>query len=108
MKFQVKTGSESHTTERRGAMVEVNGKPIYQALKAIEQEWDLVGNKGKHGKWCVAKYEIPEGSKVVFKATANGKPAIEFSFVVGATSEKVDVDGYKYGSDICGWIVECQ
>jgi hypothetical protein len=30
MKVQVKTGCEWHTTERRGAMVTVNGVPIYR------------------------------------------------------------------------------
>lgn len=54
MKFQVKTGSEWHTTERRGAMVTVNGKPIYEALKTLNKpEWELVGNKGKRG-WIVS------------------------------------------------------
>jgi hypothetical protein len=104
IKVQVKTGSEWHTTERRGAMVKVNGKPIYQVLNPVSQEWELVGNKGKHGKWCVAEYELPVGAKIEFSATANGRDAITHSFVVGEVSS-VDVDGYGYGSDICGWIV---
>lgn len=103
-KFQIKTGSEWHTTERRGAMVTVNGVEIYKALKPLSQEWEMVGNKGKHGKWCISEYEIQEGSKVEFKATANGRDPIVFNFVVGQT-ESVDVDGFTYGSDTCGWIV---
>ena len=104
MKVQVKTGSEWHTTERRGAMVAVNGLPIYQALRATTQEWELVGNKGKHGKWCIAEYELPVGSKVVFEATANGRDKITHSFVVGDV-KSVDIDGYSYRQSTCGWIV---
>lgn len=103
-KFQVKTGSEWHTTERRGAMVTVNGVEIYKALKPLSQEWEMVGNKGKHGKWCIAEYEIPAGARVEFKATANGRDPIVFNFVVG-DGQSVDVDGFSYGSDTCGWIV---
>lgn len=106
MKVQVKTGSEWHTTERRGAMVTVNGVPIYQALKPTSSEWELVGNKGKHGKWCIAEYELPVGAKIEFKATANGRETITYSFVVGLGHiNTVDVEGYKYSNDICGWIV---
>jgi len=101
--FQVKTGSEWHTTERRGAMVAVNGKPIYEALKAKSQKWSEVGTKGRHGKWCVAEYEIPVGSAVTFTATANGREKIEKSFIV--SDEAIDFDGYDYASDTCGWIV---
>lgn len=108
MKFQVKTGSEFHTTERRGAMVSVDGKAIYEILKASTQEWEMIGTKGRHGKWCIAEYEIPEGSKVTFKAAANGKPSIEHSFTVGENlDDSIDFEGYKYGGDICGWIVKC-
>jgi hypothetical protein len=104
MKVQIKIGSEWHTTERRGAMVTVNGQPIFKALKALSQEWELVGNKGKHGKWCIAEYELPIGAQVEFSATANGKEKITYSFVVGAINS-VDVDGYTYSNDTCGWIV---
>jgi hypothetical protein len=102
--FQVKTGSEWHTTERRGAMVTVNGQPIYKALKAKSQKWSEVGSKGRHGKWCIAEYEIPEGANVTFTATANGKEKIEESFVV-SDDAVIDFDGYDYASDTCGWIV---
>lgn len=101
--FQVKTGSEHHTTERRGAMVKVDGKPIYEALRAKSQSWTEVGNKGRHGTWCVAEYDIPVGAAVVFTATANGRKKIEHSFVV--SNESIDFDGYKYGGSTCGWIV---
>lgn len=105
-RYQVKTGSEWHSTERRGAMVTVNGEVIYKVLKAQSQEWEQIGNKGKHGKWCVAVYEIPVGSRVEFRATANSRDDIISSFVVGTEgSDDIDVDGYTYGSDICGWIV---
>ncbi len=104
MKIQVKIGSEWHTTERRAAMVLVNGRPIYQALKSLCQEWEEIGNKGKHGKWCIAEYELPIGVKVEFSATANGRDKIAYSFVVGAVTS-VNVDGYSYGGDICGWII---
>lgn len=102
--FQVKTGSEWHTTETRGAMVTVNGEPIYKALKAKSQKWTEVGNKGRHGKWCIAEYDIPVGSTVTFTATANGKEKIEESFVV-SDDTVIDFDGYDYASDTCGWIV---
>lgn len=108
MRYEVRTGSEWHSTERRGAMVEVNGRPIYKVLKPACQEWLDVGNKGKHGKWCVAEYEIPVGSLVKFTATANGRPPIVAEFVVGEVGSKdIDVEGYKYGAGdrICGWIV---
>lgn len=105
MRVQVKTGSESHTTNWRSSLVRVNGKPIYEVLKPISKpEWELVGNRGKHGKWCVAEYELPIGSKVEFVAKANSKEPIEFKFKVGETQE-VDVEGYLYNGEICGWIV---
>ena len=105
MKVQVKTGSESHTTNWRLAMVTVNGKPMYEVLKPLSKpEWELVGNKGKHGKWCIAEYELPVGSKVKFVAKANGQDPKEFEFVVGDI-DRVDVNGYEYNKDICGWIV---
>ena len=105
MKVQVKTGSEWHTTETRSAMVKVDGKPIYEALKPLEKPtWELVGNKGRHGKWCIAEYELPSGAKIEFKANANECKPIQFSFVVGEIQD-VDVDGYVYNNDICGWIV---
>lgn len=103
MRFQVKTGSESHTTEWRSAMVTINGVEIYKALKPLTSEWELVGNKGKHGKWCIAEYEIPSGSHVVFTAKANSRSPIIQEFIVG--SEEHDYEGYKYNNDICGWIV---
>lgn len=105
--FQTKTGSESHTTEWRSAAVTVNGEPIYQSKivkKIAKDEWEDIGNKGKHGKWCVSRYAIPEGARVEFVAKANGREPIEFSFIVG-DGQKVDVDGYTYRQDICGWIV---
>lgn len=86
-------------------MVTVNGRPIYEALKPQGvPEWEQIGNKGKHGRWCVAEYNIPAGSKVEFKATANSKKPIIETFVA-AEGLKVDFDGYTYGSDTCGWIV---
>jgi hypothetical protein len=105
MLFQVKTGSEWHTTERRSSMVTVGGKPIYQVLKPLSSEWEDIGNKGKHGKWCVSEYEIPMGSHVVFKATANGRPNKIEEFIVSEKSINVDIDGYMYGNSICGWII---
>jgi hypothetical protein len=105
MLAQIKIGSEWHTTERRGAMVEVNGVPIYKALKPIgKPQWEMIGNKGKHGKWCVAFYDIPIGSRVQFVATANNKDGINESFVVSENTD-IDIEGYQYGSDICGWVV---
>jgi hypothetical protein len=101
--FQTKTGSEWHSTETRGAMVTVNGQPIYKALKAKSQSWSEVGSKGRHGKWCIAEYDIPVGSNVTFVATANGKERIEKSFIV--SDESIDFDGYDYANDTCGWIV---
>ena len=105
MRVQVKTGSEWHTTERRG--VKVNGKLVYEALKPLSKpEWELVGNKGRHGNWCIAEYEIPKGTSVEFKATANGREDIVANFIAGEIPS-VDIDGYTYGngSCTCGWIV---
>ncbi|MEW6498557.1 MAG: hypothetical protein AB1589_39575, partial [Cyanobacteriota bacterium] len=79
-------------------------EPIFKALKALSQEWEEVGNKGKHGKWCIAEYELPVGAQVEFCATANGKDKITQSFVVGAINS-VNWDGYSYSNDTCGWIV---
>jgi hypothetical protein len=105
MKVQTKTGSESHTTNWRSATVTVNGKPIYEVLKPlVKPEWELVGNKGNHGKWCISEYELPVGAKVKFVAKANGQDPKEFEFVVGEI-KSVDVDGFTYGGGICGWIV---
>lgn len=85
-------------------MITVNGRPIYEALKASSSEWEEIGCKGRHGRWCVAEYKIPSGSNVEFKATANGKKPIVKNFVA-ADDLKVDFDGYTYGADTCGWIV---
>jgi len=105
MKVQIKTGSEHHTTNWRSAMVRVNGKPIYEVLKPLSKpDWEMVGNKGNHGKWCVAEYELPVGANVEFVAKANSQENIEFSFTVGQVPS-IDIEGYKYNGDICGWIV---
>lgn len=102
-RFQICTGSEYHSTEHRGAMVTVDGNPIYQVYKAETAEWSLVGNKGAHGKWCIAEYLLPENLEIVFKATANGKKPIVETFVVGQGI--IDIDGYDYAGSPCGWIV---
>jgi hypothetical protein len=104
--YQVKTGSEWHTTERRGAMVTVDGQEIFKALKPKSSDWEMIGNKGKHGKWCIAEYEIPVGVQVEFRATGNGRKDIVKTFIVGQEgSDDIDVDGYNYNNTICGWIV---
>lgn len=109
MKVQIKTGSESHTTEWRSAKVLIDGKPIYEVLKPLNKEWELVGNKGRHGKWCICEYEIPVGSKVEFVAKANRCEDIVLKFVVGVGEDRtIDVEGYKYNNSICGWIVEIE
>jgi hypothetical protein len=105
MKVQVKTGSEHHTTNWRSAMVRVNGKPIYEVLKPLTKpEWEMVGNRGNHGKWCVTEYELPLGAIIEFVAKANSQEPIEFKFKVGQIPS-VDVEGHKYSNAICGWIV---
>jgi len=105
MKVQVKTGSEHHTTNWRSAMVRVNGKPIYEVLKPLTKpEWEMIGNKGNHGKWCVTEYELPLGAIIEFVAKANSQEPIEFKFKVGQIPS-VDVEGHKYSNAICGWIV---
>lgn len=105
MKVQVKTGSEHHTTNWRSAMVRVNGKPIYEVLKPLTKpEWEMIGNRGNHGKWCVTEYELPLGAIIEFVAKANSQEPIEFKFKVGQIPS-VDVEGHKYSNAICGWIV---
>jgi hypothetical protein len=105
MKVQIKTGSEHHTTNWRSAMVRVNGKPIYEALKPLSKpSWEMVGNRGNHGKWCISEYELPVGATVEFVAKANSQEPIEKKFKVGQVSS-IDIEGYKYGNGICGWIV---
>jgi hypothetical protein len=105
MKVQIKTGSEHHTTNWRSAMVRVNGKPIYEALKPLSKpSWEMVGNRGNHGKWCISEYELPIGAIIEFVAKANSQEPIEFSFTVGQVPS-IDIEGYKYNNDICGWIV---
>lgn len=106
MRIQTKTGSESHSTEWRSASVTVNGRPIYEVLKPlVKPEWELIGHKGKHGKWCIAEYEVPTGSAIKFTAKANGSKPIQFDFIA-AENLQVDKDGYKYNNfRICGWIV---
>jgi hypothetical protein len=106
MKVQVKTGRESHTTNWRSAMVTVNGKPIYEVLKPLSKpEWELVGNRGNHGKWCISEYELPVGAIIEFVAKANSQKPIEFKFKVGGEVTSVDIEGFNYSSAICGWIV---
>jgi hypothetical protein len=102
-KVQICTGSEYHTTERRGAMAKVGGVPIYEKFKAVEQRWSLAGNKGAHGKWCIAEYLLPHGTEIEFTATANGKEKIVEKIVIGRTP--IDVEGYQYASEPCGWVV---
>lgn len=108
MKIQVCIGSEYHSAEHRSAMVYVinlDGEqvPIYQALTPIKKpEWRLVGNKGRHGKWAIVEYEINPEATIYFKATANGKPAIEFE---GVPDGNTDIEGYRYNNEICGWVV---
>jgi len=85
-------------------MVTVDGRPIYEVLKPLTQEWELVGNKGKHGKWCVAEYFIPSGANVIFTARANGKKPIMHEFTATDNLE-VDFEGYQYGGETRGWIV---
>lgn len=104
MRVLVETGSEWYTTETRGCMVKVNGKPIYEVLTPQDRpEWEPVGQKGRHGKWCIATYDIPAGSEVEFRATANSRDPIVKNFVA-AEGLKVDFDGYQYGGGVCGWI----
>jgi hypothetical protein len=105
MKVQIKTGSEWHSTETRSAMIKVNGEPIYKVLKALNQKWVEVGRKGTHGKWCIAEYVLPVGAVVTFEANANGRVKISETFTVGDI-ETVDLEGYQYQSEPCGWIVE--
>jgi hypothetical protein len=105
MIFEVVTGSEWHTTERRSGKCWVDGELIYEKLKSIENKWHLVGNKGKHGKWNVAKYDIPLGSKVVFKATANSMEDRDLSFTVSEDMEDIDFNGYAYGGEPSCWIL---
>jgi hypothetical protein len=107
--FQIRTGSEQHTTERRSAQVYIvhNGEetPLWRVLQATsKQEWIEVGNKGSHGKWCTADYAISVGTKLKFVATANKKPQIVYEFEVIENMD-IDVEGYTYNSRICGWIV---
>jgi hypothetical protein len=102
-KVQICTGSERHSTECRGAMVKIGGVPIYEKLKAIEQRWSLVGNKGAHGKWCIAEYLLPHGTEIEFTATANGKEKIVEKIVIGQAP--IDVEGYQYRQEPCGWVV---
>lgn len=102
-KVQICTGSEWHTTERRGAMVKVGGVPIYEKFKAVEQRWSLVGNKGAHGKWCIAEYLLPYDTEIEFTATANSKEKIVEKIVIGQTP--IDVEGYQYAGEPCGWVV---
>ena len=108
--FQIKTGSEWHTTEKRSATCFVclpgtdNWVKHYEALNPVGvTDWEPVGNKGSHGKYAIADYHIPVGTKVRFKATANGQPDKIFEFEVNQDSD-VDFDGYTYSHRICGWI----
>lgn len=103
-RFQICTGSEWHSVERRGAIVTIGDTehPIYKPYKPEKAEWVLVGNKGTHGKWCIAEYLIPENMTIVFKATANRRKPIIETFVVGQGD--IDVEGYEYAGEPCGWI----
>ncbi len=111
-RFQVCTGGETHTTQWRSASVFVvspkgGETPLYKALTPIAPgEWELVGNKGNHGKWVKAEYDVPVGTRLRFEAKANGRPTKSQSFVVqGQPQDTIDLEGYTYSSRICGWIV---
>ena len=84
-------------------MVKVGGVPIYEKFKAVEQRWSLVGNKGAHGKWCIAEYLLPYGTEIEFMATANGKEKFVEKIVIGQAP--IDVEGYQYAGEPCGWVV---
>jgi hypothetical protein len=82
----------------------IDGQPIYQKLKPLTQKWELVGNKGRHGKWCIAEYFIPNGANVLFTARAHGKEPIMHEFIA-RDDLKVNFHGHSYGGEIKGWIV---
>jgi hypothetical protein len=105
MIFEVVTGAEWHTTEKRSGRCWVDGVFIYEKLKSIQNTWHLVGNKGKHGKWNVARYDIPIGSKVTFKATANRKEDRVLEFIVKKDMKDINFDGYEYSGEPSCWII---
>lgn len=102
-RIQICAGSERHTTERRSAIVKIDGVPIYEKLQSFSAEWILVGHKGRHGKWCIAKYSVPYGTELDFTASANNRETITKKIVVD--SQPIDVEGYYYNGEPCGWIV---
>lgn len=78
------TGSEWHTSYgAKGHVFVVNPEtkqetPIYEAKSVatlVDQDWYDVMS-GKHGKWCEAKYEIPDGTilKLFSISTWRGRP----------------------------------
>ena len=104
LKIQCKTGSEQHTTEWRTSKVFLDGIPIWETLKPISTEWVLVGNKGNHGKYCVAEYELPPTGTLSVKFSANKREDITATFDLSQT-EEIDIDGYTYNNTLCGWVV---
>lgn len=83
MRISTYTGSEWHTSygaKGHVFVVDLETKqetPIYESPTAtlVDQDWyDVQG--GKHGKWCQAEYEVPEGTilKLFAIATWRGRP----------------------------------
>lgn len=77
------TGSEWHTSygaKGHVFVVDLETKretPIYESsiAKLVDQDWyDVQG--GKHGKWCEATYQVPEGTilKLFAISTWRGRP----------------------------------
>jgi hypothetical protein len=73
------TGREWHTSYGAKAQVFVGKEetPIYQApeAKLLDQEWMDI-QRGKHGKWVEAIYEVPDGTivKLFAISTWRGRP----------------------------------
>src|SRR5579864_6768995 len=69
MKFKIETGNESHTTSFASMQAKFHGGPfdgqyLYQQKQfQVSAEWSYVSN-GKHGRWCMTVYELPEGTEI--------------------------------------------
>ena len=101
------TGSEWHTSYGAKAQVFVGKEetPIYQSpeAKLLDQEWTDI-QRGKHGKWVEATYEVPDGTivKLFAISTWRGRPNGGGSafFIVDESAPAIIAQGDGYSGRV--------
>lgn len=106
MQIQTKTGQEWHTSYGAKGYVFVVGedgkeKHIHEAPQArkTDIDWQEV-QRGKHGKWAITTYEIPEGTILKLFAVGTWRNKVNEGgsqyFVVDSTAPYIQATGGDY------------